>query len=557
MGMPMWSTAIPDWEHRIINCLPLIPFEPLFPSSADEGLAVFKALTLADVSGKPTIGECCADWVFDFAGAIFGSYDPAEKKRLIHEYFLLISKKNSKSTIAAGVMLTELILNERESGEFIILAPTKEVADNAYKPIRDMIRNDEDLADMFQVQDHIRTVTHRETHATLKVVAADSSTVSGKKAIGILVDELWEFGKNPNAANMLLEATGGLASRPEGFVIYLTTQSDTPPAGVFSTKLKYAREVRDGEVTDPGFLAVLYEHPRSIIKKEQHLLQENFYMTNPNLGKSVTEEYLFREYAKAQKEGKSSIALFLAKHVNIEIGMALRADRWAGVDYWEKSADPKANFDWMLRNCEVFTGGGDGGGLDDLLGLSFVGRREGSKDWITWSHAWAHESVLERRKQEAARLMDFQAQGDLTIVTRIGDDSQEFADYVARVEKADLLYQLGLDPSGIGAIIDDLMEANVPEEKIVGVSQGWKLGGAIKTTERKLADGSLQHCPQPLMNWCVGNAKVEPRANSILITKQVSGSGKIDPLMALFNAVTLMSLNPPAQKNRFQMLILG
>lgn len=555
--MPMWSTAIPDWENRIIDRLPLIPFEPLFPSSAYEGLQAFKALTLVDVTGKPTIGECCKQWVFDFAGAVFGSYDPISKKRLIQEYFLLISKKNSKSTIAAGIMLTELILNERESGEFIILAPTKEVADNAFKPIRDMIRADEELTDMFQVQEHIRTFTHRVTNATLKVVAADSATVSGKKAIGVLVDELWEFGKNPNADNMLLEATGGLASRPEGFVIYLTTQSDTPPAGVFSTKLKYAREVRDGHVEDNGFLAVLYEHPRSIIKSGGHLKAENFYMTNPNLEASVTQEYLVRKYTQAQKEDKKSIAIFLAKHANVEIGMALRADRWAGADYWEKTSDPQANFEWMLRNCEVFTGGGDGGGLDDLLGLSFVGRRSGSKDWVSWSHAWAHESVLERRKQEAARLRDFEAQGDLTIVTRIGDDSQEFADYVSRVQMADLLYQLGLDPSGIGSIIDDLLDAKIPEDKIVGVSQGWKLGGAIKTAERKLAEGTLLHCDQPLMNWCVGNAKVEPRANSILITKQVSGSGKIDPLMALFNAVTLMSLNPPAQKNKYQMFVLG
>ena len=34
-----------------------------------------------------------------------------------------------------------------------------------------------------------------------------------------------------------------------------------------------------------------------------------------------------------------------------------------------------------------------------------------------------------------------------------------------------------------------LVEAGVPEEKVIGISQGWKLGGAIKTAERKLAKG--------------------------------------------------------------------
>jgi len=36
-----------------------------------------------------------------------------------------------------------------------------------------------------------------------------------------------------------------------------------------------------------------------------------------------------------------------------------------------------------------------------------------------------------------------------------------------------------------------------------------------------------------------------------MITKQASGSGKIDPLMALFNAVQLMSLNPASEGKSF------
>lgn len=545
--MPEWSTSCPDWADRLRAGQSIIP-APIFPDQADQALSIFRQLKIVDAPGSPTFGESCAEWVFDLVRSIFGAYDADSGRRLITEWFILIPKKNSKSTIAAGIMMTAVILNWRQSAEFSVLAPTVEVANNAFAPARDMVQKDDELEVLMHVQTHIKTITHRESGAALKVLAADQNTVGGKKSVGTLVDELHLFGKMPSAENMFREALGGLASRPEGFVIWLTTQSDEPPAGVFKQKLDYARDVRDGKIIDPGFVPIIFEHPPEMVENGDCLKLENMALVNPNMGYSVDQAFLEREFRKAELAGGESFRGFLAKHANVEIGMNLRSDRWAGADFWQKQGkEPGLTLEQIIDRSDVIDVGIDGGGLDDLLGLAVVGRDKVTRKWLAWTHAWAHPSVLERRKQEAARFQDFAKDGDLTLVKTIGDDVADVADIVSIVYESGLLDRVGVDPSGIGAILEALSEAGIHEDKVIGISQGWKMTGAIKTAERKMAEGVLIHGGQPMMNWCVGNAKVEPRGNAVIITKQAAGSAKIDPLMALFNAVTLMSLSPEAQ----------
>jgi len=182
-----------------------------------------------------------------------------------------------------------------------------------------------------------------------------------------------------------------------------------------------------------------------------------------------------------------------------------------------------------------------------LLGIAILGRETETRRWLHWGHAWAHTSVLERRKDIASKLRGFEADGDLTVVSRVGEDVQAVADIVEQLDAAGLLPRniaVGVDQAGISEIVDELGVRGIPAERIGGVPQGWKLNNAIKTTERKLAGGSLVHCGSRLMAWTVGNAKVEARGNALTITKQIAGSAKIDSLMALFDAVVAMGQNP-------------
>lgn len=548
-----WTTACPDWAERLKAGKSIIP-PPIFKDTAEQALVIFKQLRVVDLPGKPTFGECSEQWVFDFVAAIFGAYDADTGKQLIREFFLLISKKNTKSTIAAGIMLTAVILCWREDEEHLILAPTKEVADNSFKPAAGMVRADDELSELFHIQDHIRTITHRVSRASLKVVAADTDTVSGKKSGRILVDEHWIFGKRGNADAMFMEATGGQVSRDEGWVIFLSTQSDEPPSGVFKDKLQYYRDVRDGVIDDPKSLGILYEFPQKMVKAKGYLDPANFYITNPNIGRSVSAEWLEDQLRKNLHKTDGSLQTFLAKHLNVEIGLNLRSDRWAGADFWEAASKPGLTLEEILKRSDVVELGIDGGGLDDLLGLAAVGRDRETGEWLHWARAWAHPSVLERRKSEASRFQDFAKDGDLILVDEIGQDVDQLVEIVCMVVESGLLDKIGVDQAGLGGILDALLGTDgapgpVVMDQVVGISQGWKLNGAIKTAERRLANKTLIHCASPLMAWCVGNAKVVPVGNAVSITKQASGFAKIDPLMATFNAVQLMALNPVGRQN--------
>jgi phage terminase large subunit-like protein len=46
-----------------------------------------------------------------------------------------------------------------------------------------------------------------------------------------------------------------------------------------------------------------------------------------------------------------------------------------------------------------------------------------------------------------------------------------------------------------------------------------------------------------------GNARVAPKGNTILVTKQAAGSAKIDPLKVAFSTIALTSTNPSSSRS--------
>lgn len=551
-----WSTAVPDWKERICNLVPPIPALPLDRARAERALRIFKGLRVPDIEGNPTYGEVCEGFVFDLVRAIFGAFDAETGQRIIREYFLLIPKKNGKTSISAAIIVTALILNERPNAEALLIAPTQKIAEMSFLQAAGIIRLSvtpfgTPLDQLFTVHQHIKTIRYLspDVPSEMTIKAADTDVVTGSKATYILIDETHVFASHRSAAGVFVEIRGGL-SHPQnkGFLLQITTQSKTPPHGVFKQELRRARAVRDGELR-ASMLAVLYELPPERAANDGWKDPSTWAMVNPHLGRSVDAGFLEDELRKAEEDGPAAMALFASQHLNVEIGQDLGSDMWAGALHWKAAERPGMDLPMLLGESEVVTIGVDWGGADDLASLVVMGRRARDRVWLHWQRSWARPTVFDRRKIIAPNLLDFQKDGDLRVVMTGEEQAAEAAALIAEIHATGLLPEeagIGLDSAGIALLLDALSGYGLNEPLVVSVGQGWKLQSAVSTLPLKLEAGKMLHAAQPIMAWAAGNARQELRGSNYVVTKQAAGAAKIDPLMATFNAAMLMFLNPEA-----------
>jgi phage terminase large subunit-like protein len=464
-----------------------------------------------------------------------------------HQYLITRSLIPTHNTTGgAALMLTSLLMNKVPKAEFLLIAPTQPITEIAFNQVAGMIEAEAGLVERLHIQHHLKKITYLPTGATLQVKSFDPNVLTGVKPAGVLVDELHVVSGNAQADRVIGQLRGGLISQKEGFLVFITTQSERPPAGVFKAELNKARDIRDGKRAG-AMLPVLYEFPDDIRNDEELWGNPDcWWMVTPNRDRSITIDRLKEEFQTAKDTGEEEFRRWASQHLNIEIGMGLRSNGWAGAQHWKRGIERGLTLDAILDRSEVITVGTDGGGLDDLLGLAVIGREKLTKRWLAWTHAFISPEGLERRKANGPQYQDFRANGDLTLVAQLPEDIAALIATVEKVKASGLLYKVGCDSAGLGLIVDALAEIGISEanDNLVGVRQGFGLMGAIKAVERKLIDGTFMHGGQPMMTWCAGNAITQPTPTGMRIVRDASGYGKIDPLMALFDAAELMTLNP-------------
>lgn len=501
------------------------------------GIMSMLRITQGKLAGK-TLGEVAPPWQEKWVKTLYGSTDD-NGRRTYDEAFLLIAKKQGKSTISGMLAIAHTIAFPENRGVGIILADSKEQAGLVYDSMASTVEADPFLAEQFHVRRYRADIIHRETQTHLKAVAAEFAAVVGQIPSFYIVDELHLLGLKPKGGQLVKQLSSGIAVRDNPLGIYITTAPVGHASGIYTSTYNRAHRILDGDTEGERMLPVCFEMPPDADVDDSSF----WWMANPSMGYTISEEWLVREHRIAKQDpDPGTYANFLSQHLNIHAQERLGVDRWIPTDVWDAFAVEGVTLDFIKRECSPIFASVDAGYRGDASCLLVMGQHSDGT-WKLWDHQWLHADAYNAAKDKVP-YDDFIEAGELTVGERENQDAVEIYAEIRKLHQTGQLVAVGVDPAKLKSLVLKMEDSGIV---VYSVPQGWKLNPHIIETERMIYSGEIEHAGGPMLRWNFANCHLAERGQARALTKpaeiQSGGSGgalsKIDGAVCVVMAVAV------------------
>ena len=272
-------------------------------------------------------------WQKAMLAAMFGIVDE-NGNRQFREVLLVVARKNGKSLLAAAIADYMFRVDGGYGARIYCLAPKLEQADIIYNSVWQMIQLDpewqraKEIAsekDMHnkKVNDDSMVARHRQTdlnipgtNSTVKKIAFSAKKSDGFNPSLTVCDEVasWEGDKGLKQYEVMKSAMG---ARPEAMLLSCTTSGYVSDS-IYDELVKRSTRFLMGDSKEKRLLPILY----MVDDVEKWNDINELRKSNPNLGVSVSVDYLLEEIAIA--EGSlSKRSEFITKYCNIKQNSSL------------------------------------------------------------------------------------------------------------------------------------------------------------------------------------------------------------------------------------------
>lgn len=452
--------------------------------------------------------------------------------RRYREMFEYIPRKNGKTPEVAGIAAFVLFCDDEPGATNLCAAADTEQASLLFRHASRMIESDPALKSRVRIWNSIqmRSIVYEAAHSSLKVISSDARRQHGFNGHFAAVDEL--HAQPDSELAEVIETSMASLNRKQPLIVWITT-ADHLRESPCNRKYDYARKVRDGVVSDARFLPVIYE----ALPDDQWDDEGVWAKANPNLGVSVSIEYLRRECMKA-KEDPTKENAFRRLHLNQRTEQDVRMIPLA---VWDENSglDGESPMEWRARMEAELAGHQCVGGLDlaqekdiSAFVLEFV--RNGSSVLLPWF--WIPDAnARERERRDRVPYTAWVRDGWIRATPGNITDFDIIRRDINEIGTRFNVSSLAFDRWGAAQIQTQLQGDGF---SLARFGQGYaSMSPATKEFNRLWLGRKLVHGANPVLRWMAGNVAAEMDAAGNIKPSKGKSRERIDGIVASIMAV--------------------
>ncbi|MCV4233315.1 terminase large subunit [Virgibacillus sp. LDC1] len=479
--------------------------------------------------GKPIDLEL---WQKAFLAATFGFVHKIDGTRKYREVFLVVARKNGKSTIASGIGLYAQVADNEPGSEVYAVATKKDQAKLVWLEAKRMVKKSPVL--LKRIKPLVSELVSDWNDSSFKPLGSDSDTLDGLNVHCALLDEIHAW-KDKNLYDVIVDGT---SAREQPLMVMITT-AGTVREAVYDLKYEEAEMVLNGYGDPDGyhddrFLPIIYE----LDDRNEWTDPLKWKKSNPGLGTIKKIDQLQTKVNKA-KANPSLIKNLLTKDFNVR---ETSLESW--LSFEELNCTDTFDIE-ELRDCYAI-GGVDLSSTTDLTCATLLVMKQGSNKIYVLQMYFMPEEVVEQRIKEDNKV-PYDIWAERKLLRLCPGNKVQYSDVTAwfleMVNEYDIRpYWVGYDSWGSQYWIQEMKDNGF---NMIEVRQGAKtLSQPMKEMGADLGAKRINYNNNPITKWCLSNTSSETDKNDNI--RPIKGKNqrlRIDGAVSLLIAYTVLFNN--------------
>ena len=475
--------------------------------------AEFLKYSEGDVAGQKIILE---PWQCFIVGSIFG-WKKNNGLRRFKKSYVQVSRKNSKSTLLGIVSLYALIADGESAGQVYTAATMRDQARITHQHSVRMAKSSPEIMELVKI--YRDNITVPSTNSKFVPLGADADSLDGLNPSFCCMDEL-HASKNRKMWDVLVSAMG---ARSQPTLIAITTAGFNQ-TGICYEQYQYSKDILNNTIADETY----FSYVAQIDEGDDWTDETVWIKSNPNLGKSVSLEYLQDECARA-KHIPAAQNNFLTKHMDV---WTQQHTVWIPLELWDK------NFLNIITEEEMHNrrcyGALDLSSVSDMTSWTMAFPREDDPETLDFIYRfWCPESKLyDNANKYKDQYQTWAKQGYLLTTPGDAVDYKFIEAQVLKDAEQFNLVDMNLDRLFQGHQVG----INLQQEGIEITSMGMgfvSFAAPMVEFERRILSKKMNHANHPIIRWMIGNMSVVSDPIGNLKPDKISSQGKIDGIITM------------------------